>query len=280
MLIRYDARLRLLVVTKGHPFDRLAFFDMLDAIKGVSWTHIEQPAAAQFIGAGGAGHYDMILFYDVPGIQFRTPKPPSLIVPDAAFQDAFLGLLATGKPMLFLHHAIAGWPLWDAYAEAIGARFFYQPGNYKTKSYPDSGYLFPVTYRAMPVGAHPVTAGLEDGFELTDELYLFDLLEDVVPLLRAETDFDPARFHSARNALEGRMWAADAWTPPRGTDLLAWTRVSGRSRTLTLQCGNDGQTFRNASFRKLMQNSVNWLLDLPAKRVDQNAGPLRRCGPR
>lgn len=265
MLIRYDARLRLLVVTKGHPYDRIAFFDMLDSIRGVSWTHVEQPAAAQFIAAGGGEHYDLILFYDVPGLQFRTPNPPDMIMPDPAFQNAFRGLLAAGKPMIFLHHAIAGWPLWDGYAEAIGARFFYQPGRYKGKDHPDSGYLFPVSYRATPVGTHPVTEGLEDGFDLTDELYLFDLLEDVVPLLRADTGFDAARFHSARNALEGRMWTSDGWTPPQGTDLIAWTRLADRARTVTVQCGNDGQTFGNPAFRKLVQNSVNWLLNIAPK---------------
>ena len=178
MLIRYDARVRLLVVTKGHPYDRAAFCDLFDAMKGISWTHIEQPAAAEYLGAGGGRSHDLILFYDVPGIQFRTPKPPDLVAPPEAFKQGFRALLAEGKPMLFLHHAIAGWPLWDEYAEAIGARFFYQPGTYKGRAHPDSGYLFPATYRALPVEPHPVTAGLEDGFELTDELYLFEMLLD------------------------------------------------------------------------------------------------------
>jgi len=265
MLIRYDAKVRLLVVTKGHPYDRTAFCALFDSLNGISWTHVEQPAAARLIACGGGQDHDLILFYDVPGIQFRTPNPPDLIEPDEGFKAGFRALLASGKPLLFLHHAIAGWPLWDEYAEAIGARFFYQPGRYKGWAHPDSGYLFPVTYRAEPVGAHPVTQGLEDGFELTDELYLFELLEEVVPLLRAKADFDPARFHSARNALAARMWTSDGWTPPRGTDLIGWAKVSGRSPTVTLQCGNDGATFANPAFRKLLRNALDWLLS-PAAR--------------
>jgi len=267
MLIRYDARVRLLVVTKGHPYDRAAFCDLFDAMKGISWTHIEQPAAAEYLGAGGGRSHDLILFYDVPGIQFRTPKPPDLVEPSEAFKQGFRALLAEGKPMLFLHHAIAGWPLWDEYAEAIGARFFYQPGSYKGRAHPDSGYLFPATYRALPVQPHPVTAGLEDGFELTDELYLFEMLEDVIPLLRADFRFDPALFHSAKNALEARMWTADGWTPPQGTDLIAWARVAGRAPTVTLQCGNDGATFANAAFRKLLRNALDWLLETAPNRT-------------
>lgn len=265
MLIRYDAKVKLLVVTKGHPYDREAFSGLLDSHKGIHWTHVEQPAAAQLIAAGAGANYDAILFYDVPGIQFRTPNPPDLIPPDAAFKAGFRALLTSGKPLLFLHHAIAGWPLWDEYAQAIGARFFYQPGSYKGRDHPDSGYLFPVTYRAEPVCDHPVTKGLEDGFDLTDELYLFEILEDVLPLVRARFDFDPAQFHSAKNALEARMWTSDGWQPPTGTDLIAWAKASGNAPTVTLQCGNDGQTFSNPAFRQLLRNALDWLLSPEAR---------------
>ena len=260
MLIKYDAACRLLVVTKGHPYDLASFSALFDSFKGLNWTHIEQPAASAFIGAGLAQDYDLIVYYDVPGIQFRTPKAPDLVEPDEGFKAGFTALLDAGKPMLFLHHAMAGWPLWDDYAEAIGARFFYQPGSYKGRAHPDSGYLFPVTYRAAPVGSHPVTEGLEDGFELTDELYLFEMLEEVTPLLIAENPFDPAKFHSAKTALEGRMWTSDGWTPPKGTNLIGWTKKARNATTVTLQCGNDGRTFDNPDFRKLVRNSLNWLL--------------------
>ena len=37
----------ILLVTKGHPFERDAFFGMFDDID-VNWTHVEQPAAREF----------------------------------------------------------------------------------------------------------------------------------------------------------------------------------------------------------------------------------------
>lgn len=273
MLIRYDAKVRLLVVTKGHPYDRAAFCDLFDSLKGISGTHVEQPAAAQMIGSGLGAAYDLILYYDVPGIQFRPPNPPDLVAPDEAFKAGFRALLAAGKPMLFLHHAIAGWPLWDEYAEAIGARFFYQPGSYKGRAHPDSGYLFPVTYRAEPVLEHPVTAGLDEGFDLTDELYLFEMLEPVLPLLRARFDFSADRFHSAKNALEARMWTSDGWAPPGGTDLIGWAKISGNSPVVALQCGNDGATFANPQFRRLLRNALDWLSS-PATREWARNGKL------
>jgi len=35
----------ILLVTKGHPFEREPFFALFDGLEGVNWTHVEQPAA-------------------------------------------------------------------------------------------------------------------------------------------------------------------------------------------------------------------------------------------
>ena len=37
----------LLVVTRGHPFERDNFFNMIDSL-GFDWSHIEHPAAQSF----------------------------------------------------------------------------------------------------------------------------------------------------------------------------------------------------------------------------------------
>lgn len=266
MVIRYDAP-DILVATKGHPFDKAAFFALFDAMRGVTWTHVEQPAAAQLLSPEAAASFSALVFYDVPGLQFRTPAPPRMIEPTAAMRDGFERLLRAGKPLIFLHHAAAGWPAWDRYAEVVGARFFYQPGTYKGRAYPASGYLFPVRYRAKPVAEHPVTAGLEEGFELEDELYLFDLLEpDIVPLLEAEFAFERDRFHSAAEALAGRMRSREGWDHPPGTALIAWARRVEASPVVYIQCGNDGATFGHPSFRTLLANAVAWATGAEAAR--------------
>lgn len=257
MVVRYDLP-NLLVSTKGHPFDRAAFFDLFDSLAGWTWTHVEQPATPALMTPEAAAPFAALVFYDVPGLRFRTPKPPEFLEPSPALVEGFERLLEAGKPMLFLHHAIAGWPTWDRYAQAIGARFFYQPGSYRGREHADSGYDFPVTYTARACGAHPVTEGLER-FELTDELYLFEMLEEVVPLLRADHPFAPERFHSAANALEGRMWTRDGWAQGPGTDLVAWANRAGNAPILAIQPGNDGATFANPAYRRLIAQAVGWL---------------------
>ena len=172
----------------------------------------------------------------------------------------FEALLAAGKPLVFLHHAIAGWPTWDRYAEAIGTRFFYRPGSYKGRDYPDSGYRSAVRYEADVVAGHPVTEGLPERIAFEDELYLMPLLEpDVAPLVRARFDFVAGNFHSAAAAVEGRAESRDGWTHPPGTDLIAWARRAGRSPVVVIQCGNDGATFSNPAFERLLGNAVAWV---------------------
>lgn len=259
MVIRYDLP-NLLVATKGHPFDKAAFFGLFDRLQGVTWTHVEQPAAARLLGTEAAQDFSAIVFYDLPGLRFRSRRPPDLLEPTEAMKAGFEALLAAGKPLVFLHHAIAGWPTWDRYAQAIGTRFFYRPGSYQGRAYPDSGYLSSVRYEAEVVERHPVTEGLPERFAMDDELYLMPLLEpDVVPLVRARFDFVAERFHSAAAAVEGRGESRDGWTHPPGTDLIAWARRVGRSPIVVIQCGNDGGTFANPAFERLVANAVTWV---------------------
>ena len=54
--------------------------------------------------------------YDMPGIQFGEDGPV-LETPSDGYKRGFLDLLESGKGMVFMHHAIAGWPAWEEYAD-------------------------------------------------------------------------------------------------------------------------------------------------------------------
>ena len=105
---------RLLLVTKGHPFDRGAFFDMFDKL-GLAWTHVEQPAARIFMTPEMADPYDVLVFYDMPGLTFGADGPV-FETPSEKYKSGLLSLLNSGKGVVFMHHAIAGWPDWEEYA--------------------------------------------------------------------------------------------------------------------------------------------------------------------
>ena len=103
---------QILLITKGHPFQRDAFFQMFDALPGVKWTHVEQPAAQVFFAPTQALPYDAFVLYDMPGIRFRPDGPPDFIEPPAELQRNIEKLLEKGFGLVFLHHAVAGWPAW------------------------------------------------------------------------------------------------------------------------------------------------------------------------
>ena len=87
----------ILLVTKGHPFDRNAFFEIFDSIN-VDWTHVEHPAAQVFFDPSHAGDYDAFVMYDMPGVGFGS-EGPRFTDPTPEYKQAFLSLLESGQGM-------------------------------------------------------------------------------------------------------------------------------------------------------------------------------------
>jgi type 1 glutamine amidotransferase len=259
--LRYDAQLNVLVVTKGHPFERDAFFAVFDAWSDVACTAVEQPAAQAFFTPAAAAPYDAFLLYDMPGIEFRRDAPPILHPPPPALVTGLRRLLDAGQGFVFVHHAIAGWPAWDEYAELMGGRFLYAPASLRGRQRPDSGYRHGVTHNVSVVeSGHPVVEGLGDGFEIEDELYLFEVFEDdVLPLLRSDYAFVEGNFFSAALAVRGQMFSREGWSHEAGSNLVAWARRVGASPIVYLACGDGPAAYQNAGFRRLLENAVRWV---------------------
>jgi type 1 glutamine amidotransferase len=241
-----------LVVTGGHPFEAEPFFAVFDALDGIRWQHATTPAT---------GH-DVVVFYDMPGLRFTGggDPPVELVEPTATQRAVIEQLCADGAGLVFLHHAVAGWPAWPAYAELIGGRFAYQPQPLAGVDFPDSGYRFDVTHTVEVLAPeHPVCAGLGDSFTITDELYCFPVLEDrVTPLMRTTFPMDSSGFWSADEAIRGRRNSNDGWTHPRGSDLVAWTRAAGDSTLVYLQFGDGPATYADPAYRRALRNAIHW----------------------
>ena len=253
----------ILLVTKGHPFEREPFFEVFDTMEGVGWTHVEQPAAQALFSVEAAAPFDAFVLYDMPGIVFHPDRPPGFPEPDGVYQRRFLELLDAGHGFVFLHHAIAGWPAWPGYADIIGGRFLYMPASLRGRQCQDSGYRHDVTHEIRVVSEHPVTAGIPERFTLTDELYLYEVFEnDVEPLLVSGHEFVQENFYSAARVVEeGRMFSNEGWVHPRGSNLIGWTRSWGRSRIVYLQCGDGPAVYADSNFRRLIRNAVFWVSD-------------------
>ena len=252
----------LLVVTRGHPFERDNFFNMVDSL-GFNWSHIEHPAAQSFFKKENLKKFDAILFYDMPGLNFDEINDESkfFINPPQKYKDDFLERLSEGKGCIFLHHSIAGWPMWDEYSNIIGGRFLYKPGKIKGKKYPDSGYRHFVNYKVSSVSEHPITKGISD-FEIEDELYLSHVFEeDINPLLKSNYSFVRDNFYSATNALNGKMNSNEGWEHPDGSNLVGWTKSYKKSAITYLQFGDGVKSYENKNVRMLLRRSINWVIE-------------------
>lgn len=247
-----------LVVTKGHPFEREPFFETLDALQHpdanttINWTHVEHPAAEAVLTPEGAAAFDLILFYDMPGVTFTGSNPPFAVYdPSERFKENFLKLLDAGMPMIFMHHAIASWPTWPEFAEVIGGRFHFLPGELRGRHYPGSGYRFRVDQTISVVDlSHPIVEGIGESFPYRDEVYMYPVLEkDVTPLLRSDFSFKPENF---------RYGGIDFKDHPEGSNLVGWTKKARNSSIAYLQFGHDSVAYANPYYRLLLANAVKW----------------------
>ncbi len=265
--IRHGALLNVLLVTKGHPFERDAFFAVFESWRDIACTAVEQPAAQAFFSPEAARPWDAFVLYDMPGIGFRPGRDPVPHEPPPALVRGLGKLLEAGQGLVFLHHAIAGWPTWDGYADVMGGRFLYAPATLRGRACPDSGYRHAVKHRLGVVDAtHPVVRGLEDGFEIEDEVYLFEVFEDdVIPLLRSDYDFVDANFFSSALAVRGEMLSRRGWSHAPGSNLVAWAKRAGRSPVVTITCGDGPTAYGNEGFRRLLENAVRWVASPEAR---------------
>ena len=264
--------IQILLVTKGHGFDRAPFFAMFDALgSDFNWTHVEQPAAQVFWNPELAKDYDVFVYYDAMGRTAVTGPDgkTSFEAPSAKAKADFAALLKQGKGMVFFHHAIAAWNhSWPEYTEVVGGACDW--GNRVTvrgKEYPYSGAQAGVQQKiTVQDKSHPVVAGLGDGFEIVDETYLCPYFEESVhPLLRTDFVPIPENFPGRFNRTPEQLQASNFRNHPKGSNLAGWVKTAENSPIVYLQNGHDAKAWTNEAFLTLMRNAIRWAASDDAK---------------
>jgi len=231
-------------------------------------TFVDQPAAARLMRPGLQEAFDVLLLYDMPGLDFGAAEKASAVGPDPAVREGLCALLDAGIGVVALHHALAGWPGWPDYAELLGGRFLYRRGTVRGAMRLDSGYRHQVAYQAQVVAPdHPVTRDLPERFAMNDELYLAEIFEEAVtPLLRADHAFTAENFYSATAAIEGQLFSNEGWQHSPGSNLIGWAKRARSSPLVYLQPGDDATTYNNPVYRRLVENALRWVAS-PAARA-------------
>ena len=213
-------KIRVLVITGGHGFNRQPFYDVFNSIPSITYDTLVQPQANALIASPEVNKYDVLVFYDM----FDSIAP--------AQQDAYTSLLKKGASMIFLHHALVSYQNWPEFIKFVG-------GQYHTHPVVVNGDTLKASYEhdvSIPVKVenkkHPVTRGISD-FEIVDEVYGgAEILPQVKPLLST--------------------------THPKSMRYLAWINHYGNSDVIYIQLGHGPSGYSNPNYRKLIQQAIEW----------------------
>ncbi len=208
-----------MLITGGHSYDTLQFFQLFDAMEGIEYTHFQQPEANRKLVQGEAENYDVLVFYDMW-------REISLLE-----QQAYIELTKKGKPMLFLHHALVSYQEWPQFEKLIGGRY-----TEKRKGIPESElstYEHDVWVYIQPAGKHPVTKGF-GSLRFFDEVYgNYRVSEDVIPILTTNH--------------------------PQSEKIIGWENRFNNSRIIYLQPGHDSRTYETEDYRRLLIQAIKYL---------------------
>ena len=260
-------RVNVLIVSKGHDFNHDAFLDMFTDMDGIQATLVQQPAAQVLLRPENIAHYDAVLFYDmsgIPGIGLLHDGANDTGIPPDGYRASIEALVERGTGLVLLNHATVSWPLWPLWRQISGTSFMLQGGELDGVKVPGSGYRgghgpFPnPSLRLVPQCEHPVLDGLQEGFEITDEIYLktAGFESRVTPLLRGVFDFIAENFTPPPLAPPAEQ---ESWKHPPGSNLIVWANRVSASPVVASDVGDGPAAFENPDFRRLLGNALRWV---------------------
>ena len=260
--------INVLIVSKGHPYDHDAFLAMFDKDSDIETTLVEQPAAQVILRPENVSRYDAVLFYDmsgIPDIGLRHDDATDKGQPTEDYRRSIQALIESGTGLVLLNHGTVSWPNWPVWREIHGSSFLLSAGEVFGDQVPGSGYRgghgpHPnPTFKLFPVDLdHPVVAGLAEGFEITDEIYIKspNFESRVVPLMRSNYDYVSSNFTAPPLAPSEER---DNWHHPPGSDLVVWANAARNSPVVASDLGDSPEAFSNPGFRRLLRNSLHWV---------------------
>ena len=215
------AKIRVLVVTGGHDFEKEPFFKIFKDNPDITYQAVEHPNAHALLKADAARAYDMLVDYDM-----------HQEISDEARAD-FVARLKEGKGLVVLHHAIASYQHWPEYWKIVGARYYLEKTTVDGVEKARSVYKHDMNFTVHVADPnHPVTKGIKD-FQLHDETYnLFDVAPECHPLLTTDE--------------------------PESNKVIAWAKTYGAARVVYLQSGHDHFAYENPNYLKILRQAIRW----------------------
>jgi type 1 glutamine amidotransferase len=219
-----NQKIKTLIITGGHDFEREAFFALFDSFKDVEYREIIHPEANQAYASSMLDSVDVLVFYDM--VQDISEEQ----------KTEFIALLEKGKSLLFLHHSLVSYQEWDEFTRIIGGKYHLKQKGDETPDLPESNYKHDMEFQVRIADKnHPITRGLSD-FMIHDEIYGdYTVLPGVFPLLTTDH--------------------------PESGEIVGWINHYKNSWIVYIQSGHDHLAYENPNYRRLLNQTIRWLAD-------------------
>jgi len=214
-------KIRVVITTGGHPFDRKNFFAMWDSFPGIAWRETSQTKSSEALTPANLKDCDVVAMYDMMR---------SIAADEEAALQAFL---KRGGGLVVLHHTICSRQQSSVFARIVGGKFLQKSETRDGKEWPKSVATGGVKFRIhVADSSHSITEGLSN-FDVADEPYAGMIVAPQNHVLLTTDE-------------------------PRSNKEIAWTRQEGNARVVFIQLGHDNKTYANPSYKRLVQRAVKW----------------------
>jgi len=215
------ARIKAVVVTGGHDFQRAPFFEMFDKMRRLDYVEAQQKDHSELFEDTSNWDYDVIVFYNM------TQKI------SAKRRKHFLELLDGGVGVVALHHTLGAYQEWPEFKKIIGGKYYLKDAEVDGQIFKQGSFKHDVDMRIAVKGKrHAITRGLKD-FVIHDETY-------------------KGVWHAPDNYV---LLTCD---DPTSDEQVGWTRTYKNARVCTIQLGHDGKAYANPNCGKLISRGITW----------------------
>ncbi|MCD6303734.1 MAG: ThuA domain-containing protein [Planctomycetes bacterium] len=227
-----DKKLRVLVVTGGHGYDKKTFPKVFSQCRSVELEirELKNGSPCPFEDVS-KWPYDVIVLYNCRNKLTESQRAN------------FLKLMDRGVGLVVLHHAIVAYPDWDEWEKIIGAKYYLAPttinGVRHARSVWKHGQDIPLHVEDPN---HPITRGMKD-FVVNDETY------------GKWTYFPGSRVLLTT-------------TNPLNNHEVCWAKTYRNSRVVYMQLGHGTKAYTNAGYQRVVARSIQWV----AGRIGRSAG--------
>ncbi len=214
-------KIKVVIVTGGHDFDREPFFELFDSFEDIEHVEAVQSDESELFEDISGWNYDLIVLYNMT--QEISPRR----------QENFVKLLEDGVGVLAIHHSIGAFQGWPEYKRIIGSKFYLEETQQGGAIHKVGSYKHDVDFRLYVKDSHhPVTRGLRD-FLIHDETYKGCVFEPDNRVLLTTNH-------------------------PTSDEAVCWVRNYKGGRICYVQVGHGPGIFFDENYRQLIYQAIGW----------------------